>query len=592
MAMDLTKFFDALENGTVWDAAVAFNRNNALPLDKSSVFASKEAAEEYVSSATAYPGQVLAVVTSEETFVYTINANGELQELGGASAPMLFVADEEEMLALSDIEAGQQVYREDTHTIWLYKGTDPSDTANWAESAAQNDTVWEGTTSKVTFEAITLAKYNELTSYSDNKLYFITDAGKVCKGSTDVTKVITVVSSGNFPEVASAAKNRVYFDSTSFELRATIDGATWLTLSPGYLTDGANWAEADGNKFATISLIKSAIAQAIADIPAVDLTAAWDATEGKFSVGQGTGAVLAGVNYGAAYDESARKLTIKTYSGSDVEVVIPDFEDKFVNKGEYHESYTYEDVTYTNVIVLTIDNQDAPVIIPAEGLVDVYTADNTGKNVKVTITADNKVSAELTEEMVQTISGKLDKLASPAGGKLLLSAADGTMTESGHTVLTAWDAESSDLPTAQMVATAIANAINAAQTALNTAINNKMDKLTGNSDDSGRLVIVDANGTGAAIGTLLISEVATKEELNAAVQSLEAKINKKVDAVNGVADNLVAFGENGAIKDSAKKVGGASLASTPDENTVATEAAVAAATEEAINSAMSWSTLA
>lgn len=592
MAMDLTKFFDALENGTVWDAAVAFNRNNALPLDKSSVFASKEAADAYVNSATAYPGQVLAVVTSEETIVYTINANGELQELGGASAPMLFVSDEAAMLALTDIEAGQQVYREDTHTIWLYKGTSPAELVNWAESAAQNDTVWEGTTNKVTFEAITLAKYNEITTHQDNKLYFITDAGKVCKGGTDVTKVITVVASGNFPEVAAAVKNRIYFDSTSFEMRATIDNATWLTLSPGYLTDGANWAEADGKKFATIALIKSAIAQAIADIPSVDLTAAWDAAAGKFSVGHGTGAILAGVNYGANYDESGRKLTIKTYGGDDVEVVIPDFQDKFVNKGEYHESYSYDGVTYTNVIVLTIDKQEAPVIIPAAGLVDVYTVDNTGKNVKVTITTDNKVSAELTEEMTQTISGKMDKLAAPNGGKLLLSAADGTLTESEHTVLAAWDGESTDLPTAQMVAAAIANAINAAQTALNQSIEAKMNKLSGNSDDSGRLVIVDAAGTGVAIGTLLISEIATKEELNSAVQGLEAKINKKVDAVTGVVDNIVAFGENGAIKDSAKKVGGAALAPTPDANTVATEAAVAAATEQAINSAMSWSTLA
>ena len=36
-----------------------------------------------------------------------------------------------------------------------------------------------------------------------------------------------------------------------------------MNLSPGYLTDGANWAEADGNKLATIALIKEGITSSL-----------------------------------------------------------------------------------------------------------------------------------------------------------------------------------------------------------------------------------------------------------------------------------------------------------------------------------------
>lgn len=107
-------FFSKLSSGVKWDAAVAFKRGNPLPLDDSSVFQSYEAATTYAASATAYPGQIIAVVASDATTIYAINQLGELQELGGSNAPMLFVATESEMLALTDIEVGQQVYREDT----------------------------------------------------------------------------------------------------------------------------------------------------------------------------------------------------------------------------------------------------------------------------------------------------------------------------------------------------------------------------------------------------------------------------------------------------------------------------------------------
>jgi len=59
---------DVFNNLTIkQDAGVPFNRTNPVPLDKHSIFASKDDAVSYATlSATAYPGQVIAVNEDEE----------------------------------------------------------------------------------------------------------------------------------------------------------------------------------------------------------------------------------------------------------------------------------------------------------------------------------------------------------------------------------------------------------------------------------------------------------------------------------------------------------------------------------------------
>ena len=258
-------FFSQLTNGTKWEAGVAFKRSNPLPIDDKSVFESLEAAQTYAQSATAYPGQVIAVVTSTETTFYGINQLGELQDLGGSTAPMLFVADQSEMLALEDIEVGQQVYREDTHTVWIFKGGDASQIANWVESASDNDVVWYGTQNKVIFYALTQSQFDGIPSKDTNTVYFITDSGKVYKGDVAVTDSVLPVAS--IPEVAAAVKNKLYINTTTFEAKVTTDGTNYINLSPGYITDGGNWAETTNDaKLGTINVIKQIITQALATI--------------------------------------------------------------------------------------------------------------------------------------------------------------------------------------------------------------------------------------------------------------------------------------------------------------------------------------
>ena len=521
----------------------SFDRNAAFPLDFAAYFGSYEDAEEAAATAVEvgstdskyYYGMQVYVFDGTNARTYIIQGDKTLKEIGD-NAPMQFVADEEAMLALQNIEIGQQVFREDTSSIWIYKGGTITDINNWVESASSgSDTVWSGTESRVIFRAITQTAFDSLDPKDTNTLYFLTDAGKIYKGSTDVTNCVTV---GTIPQIAEAVKGRLYIDNNTFAMSVTMDGATWIQASPGYLTNGTEWAAADSNKLATIGLIKKGIQEAI---DAIALTTAFENSTGTVTVGAGAGAVLTGVAHDPQWDAGQLTLTIPVYGGSSIVVNIP--KDKFVTAGQYYKDYPNSDsATHHNVIVLTIDNQEEPVIIPAEALVNVYTADNTDKNVAITVSEDNKISASVVIDPEEgnalvtsatglkvDISGKMDKISSATGTRIAMTTADGGISESSYTVLTEGDMGSANtvIPTANLIAAAISAAVN-------------------------------------------------------------SSVANKVDKVVGVENNIVGFAPEGAIKDTGKKVGGATLAEDPDENTVATEAAVNAAVEEV---ALTWGTL-
>lgn len=77
------------------------SRQDAFPLDRSSVFYALEEAESYAESdPTAYVGQVISVVTDGVSTAYQIkNASGELEKLGGTDASQVATDEEvDEML--------------------------------------------------------------------------------------------------------------------------------------------------------------------------------------------------------------------------------------------------------------------------------------------------------------------------------------------------------------------------------------------------------------------------------------------------------------------------------------------------------------
>lgn len=501
------------------------------PIERYSVFYDLDSATTYASTnPLAYVGQIIAVVdeNANESVAYIIsNTDGDLVEIGsGSSQPMMFVADEAEMLALAEIEIGQQVYREDTHTIFIYKGGDIATLTNWVESAAASDTVWYGTENKVIFYNITQSGYDALETKSADTLYFVSDTKRIYKGSAELTQSVVVTEST--PDVASAVVDKLYINPSSLEVKITVDNATWLTMSPGYLTDGATWANAASGKLATIGLIKKGIQEAI---DSISTDAQFDSTTGAVKVGDGSEAVLTGVTHGITYDASTLTITVPQYGQAPLEINIP--KDKFVTAGKYYEDYPEDNPTVHKVIVLTIENQENPVIIPAQALVDIYTADNESKNLVVTISSDNKISAQLILDpnsnnaltysdkgFLVDVSGKLDRLTGCLGQKLVISNTDGSITESGYGIQAEGD----------------------------------------------------------------LTESTNEIAVNAVIY---AALAKKVNLVDGVEGNIMIFGSNGSIVDSGKKFGGEELEASASVNTVASEAGV----RKAIDDALNWGTI-
>lgn len=522
----------------------SFDRNAAFPLDFAAWFGSYEDAQEAAQTAVEvgstdskyHYGMQLYVFDGTTARTYLIQGDKSLKEIG-ENTPMMFVDNEEDLYTLSNLETGQQVLVEATGEIWVFKGGTVSEPSNWVQAGSGSDVVWQGTEDRVIFRAITQSAYDVLDPKDANTLYFVTDAGKIYKGSTDVSTSVVV---GAIPEASAAVKGKLYIDSNTFAMAITMDGSSWIQASPGYLTDGVEWAAADSSKIATIGLIKKGIQAAV---DGIDTTTYFEKSTGTVKVGaEGTGAVLTGVAHDVKYDQAQLRITIPVYGGTDVVVDIP--KDKFVTAGQFYEDYPAEgEPTHHNVIVLTIDGQADPVIIPAEALVDVYTADNTGKDVTLVISHDNKISASVkidptggnalvTSEngLKVDVSGKMDKIASATGTKIAMTTADGGVSESTYTITADGEmgSESTVVPTANLIAAAISTAIN------------------------------------------------------------NANISNKVDKVVGTVDNFVGFASEGAIKDSGKKSGGATLAQSPDANTLATEAAVKNAVD---NSHLTWGTI-
>lgn len=296
---------------------------------------------------------------------------------------------------------------------------------------------------------------------------------------------------------------------------------------------------------------------------------------GSISLGDRS-ATLDNVAHSPTYDATNLKLTIPVYGGSDVVVNIP--KDKFVTAGKYYDVYpegATGETAQHQVIVLTIENQTEPVIIPASSLVNILTAESTNTitmqisdddkisaSVKIDPSSDNAITSSASGIKVD-LSGKMDAITGATGGKIAVTDANGNVDESAFAIQSTGELSSmtaNDIP----VATVIAAAINAVQTTISQG---KLDKLTGSTTDAGKLVVVGADGASITFGALTI-------------QDIQTALANKVDKITGTENDIVTLGANGAIKDSGKVAGGATLAATPDANTLATEAAV--------NAAMSW----
>lgn len=418
---------------------------------------------------------------------------------------------------------------------------------------------------KVNFSVVNkLSSYNALATKDANTLYFVIDAKRIYKGANDVTSNIEVVTAFDPAEpsegtvsLANAFEGKLYLNAATFEMRIK-NGTAWSVLSPGYLTTGGNWAQADNDgKLGTIGVIKTIIGQALA---AAKSEVTFDSSTGTLTVGDSS-ARLVGVINSVSYDQDQLQLVVKSVSasGDPTSQVISLPKDNFVRSGRYEASYDLPEGNKGPAIVLVVNDgvgADKEVVIPAASLVDVYTGGKSN-NIQVSVNEGNVITASAIIDPVSgnalvsseaglkvDISGKANTVTATAGN-IIVANGDGNMKDSGLSVIAEGDMGTSatKIPAASVIATAISSAVAAAQGTLQNAID------------------------------VLGEKVTTLESFK---DSLAGKF-----LTASISDNLVGFVDaKGNIKDSGKKAGGATLAAAPDASTLATEAAVFAA--------MSW----
>lgn len=249
------------------------SRQYGAPIDKFSVFYDKSSADTYASSnPLAYVGQIIVVVDEigNNATPYVIsNAAGDLVEIGGSGGTSLVVSTFADLTGAgisNKLEVGQTAFVTDEGKSYILTevGETPPSTYVWVEMT-NSDVVWQGTEDPVTFYALTQQAYDSIGSPTQTTLYFTTDTGRIYRGSVDVTGHVIVGTS--IPEVAQAVQGKLYINSDTLEAKVTVDGNSWVNLSPGYITTGSEWSQSTNDaKLATIAVIKATIQDALATI--------------------------------------------------------------------------------------------------------------------------------------------------------------------------------------------------------------------------------------------------------------------------------------------------------------------------------------
>lgn len=426
---------------------------------------------------------------------------------------------------------------------------------------------------KVNFISTVLAKYNGLATKDANTLYFVEDAKKIYKGDVDVTEALKIVASFDTTPGADIVEGKLYFNATTFEVRVK-NGDAWAVMLPGTITTEDDFTDANGSKLATIAATKAFIVNEIANITGgTAFVKGVEWKDGALHIDNGDGSPetiqLTGVAHNPVYDAASLKLTIPVYGSEDVIINIP--KDNFVRSGRYEADYDLGDDTTGPAIVLVVNDgsgaDGSEIVIPAATLVDVYTgAEST--TAKITVSEDNKILAEVIVDpkagnalvknaagLYVDISMKADKLTAESASHILVASADGNLADGGVTLRKEGDLGTSatEVPVAAVIAAAIKTAVETAQKALQ----DQLDAIT-NSSKTGRLDV------------------------------LEESVNGIKDSIlgEGNADEVVISTADGIAR-SGKQIGGATLAETPDADTLATEKAV----EAAVTDAVSWKTI-
>lgn len=359
-----------------------------------------------------------------------------------------------------------------------------------------------------------------------DKLFFLSDTKEIYRGTQPFTEAV-VLYDGTEPTAKAVGK--LYINSSTLEGKVW-NGTAWTTvIHPVATTVAADGTTAVSGK-AVADYVSAEIAKVtgsgnlVADV-------AYTAADNKLVVTMADGTedeiTMENVAADLEYNATTGLLQVKNAQGVAIGTGINLDLERFVSEA----SYDHE----TGKITLQFNDNSDALEIDIGDLVDTYTAADSN-TIRMTVTGNQftaeAIVASTAGNLLQATenglyvapvdqSGKMDKDADAVAGNLAKFDANGNAIDAG---LTAGGATLAAAPSASVLATEAAVA--AVRTALEASIALKMDKVdAGHADE---ILLADAQGNAALSGV---------------------------------------------------KVGGATLAATPDAATVATEAAVVAKVE-------------
>lgn len=435
---------------------------------------------------------------------------------------------------------------------------------------------------------VTAAEYYGASSRDAEKLYFLSDTHEIYKGDIPFTEAVIMVDDSTdgfnttLAGITNPARRKIYMSQTTMEGRI-YDGTSWKTVIRAIDTAVTD----SSTNLITSGAVATYVTQKIAEItggtgfvknitytpgsatltvtggegePSLQLSGlgasiTYDAGTGKLQLKDVTGAVLGSdVNLdlerfvsAAAYDSTKKEIILAFTDVAKIDTgasyVYPDTMPADpteglacrATSGEETKWYVYQSSAWAE-----IPADETPLVIAVGDLVDTYTAGNT----------DTISMSVLGNQFTANV-----KLDTVTGGNLIQA------NENGLYV-----APVSLADCMQLVEGATENHL-------------------ASFDDAGQVKDAGVSVGGATLaGTagLLATEQAVQAAITALQTTLQSAIDGKIAKVaSATANNVPTLTADGSLQDSGKAIGGATLAGTPNANTLATEAAVKAAIDTA-----------
>ena len=421
--------------------------------------------------------------------------------------------------------------------------------------------------------------YGAAPSYDNDKLYFLSDTHEIYKGNVPFTEAVIMVddATGGFDTalqgITNPARRKIYMSQTTMEGRI-YNGTSWQTVIRAVDTAVTD----SSNNLITSGAVATYVAQKIAEITGGEgfvKNITYTPSTATLAITGGEGAdslQLSGLGVSLSYNAETGALQLKDVTGavlgSDVNLDL----ERFVSAAAYDSTNKNIILAFTDVTSIDtgasyvypgtmpehangkackagdtwyisdgsnwteIPEDETPLVIGVGDLVDTYTAANTD-TITMTVSS-NQFSANV-------------KIDSTKGTNLLTSSSNG-------------------LYVAPIDLSSYMALVEGA-----TENNLASFDADGQVKDAGVKV---GSTTLAGTAGLLATEQAVQAAITALQTTLQSAIDGKIAKVaSATANNVPTLTADGSLQDSGKAIGGATLAGSPNANTLATEAAVQAA---------------